>query len=136
MGNFIAFVIGVVVYWASENYFLGFITYLVGSFVIGLIFGDDASDVRSESYRDAQRQEQERQWHRQYYAQQPPDSDPLEEAYSTLGIDSSAADDEVRRAYRRQARMSHPDINHAPDATAQFRRINEAYETIKSARGL
>ncbi|MCR5193656.1 MAG: DnaJ domain-containing protein [Bacteroidales bacterium] len=62
--------------------------------------------------------------------------------YSVLGINSSATDDEVKKAYRRMAMKYHPDkVEGLGDevkrnAEAQFREINEAYETIKQARGM
>jgi curved DNA-binding protein CbpA len=38
--------------------------------------------------------------------------------------------DEVRRAYRAQAKIWHPDINPDPAAPEHFRLITEAYETL------
>lgn len=62
--------------------------------------------------------------------------------YKVLGIDSSATDDEVKKAYRRLAMKYHPDKMESmgesmkKQAEAQFREINEAYEVIKKARGI
>ena len=62
--------------------------------------------------------------------------------YKVLGLESTASDDEVRKAYRRLAMKYHPDkVEGMGDevkrnAEAQFREINEAYETIKNARGM
>lgn len=62
--------------------------------------------------------------------------------YKVLGIDSSATDDEVKKAYRRLAMKYHPDKVEGmgeevkKNAEAQFREINEAYEQIKTARGM
>ncbi len=51
--------------------------------------------------------------------------------YKTLGVDRSASDDEIKRAYRRLARKYHPDVN-LGDATAEarFKEINEAHEAL------
>lgn len=63
-------------------------------------------------------------------------------AYTALEITPSATDDEVKKAYRRMAMKYHPDkVANAGEevrqqATEKFRAINEAYETIKSARNL
>jgi curved DNA-binding protein len=51
--------------------------------------------------------------------------------YKTLGVDKSAAEGDIKRAYRRLARQYHPDKN--PDnkaAEEKFKEINEAYEVL------
>lgn len=61
--------------------------------------------------------------------------------YKVLGIEKSATNEEVKKAYRRLAMKYHPDKVEGmgeevkKNAEAQFREINEAYETIKQARG-
>lgn len=63
-------------------------------------------------------------------------------AYTTLEIEPTATDEEVKKAYRRMAMKYHPDkVANAGEqikqqATEKFRTINEAYEHIKSLRGL
>ena len=62
--------------------------------------------------------------------------------YKVLGLTSSATDEEVKKAYRRLAMKYHPDKVEGmgeevkKNAEAQFREINEAYEQIKTARGM
>ncbi|MGH9464273.1 MAG: DnaJ C-terminal domain-containing protein [Thermoanaerobaculia bacterium] len=51
--------------------------------------------------------------------------------YATLGVDKSASQDEVQKAYRKLARKLHPDVNKSPEAEARFKEINEAYEVLK-----
>lgn len=51
--------------------------------------------------------------------------------YSVLGVDRSASDGEVKKAFRRLARELHPDVNrHDPDAEAKFKEAAEAYEIL------
>jgi molecular chaperone DnaJ len=51
--------------------------------------------------------------------------------YVILGVQRSASDDDIKRAYRRLARKYHPDINPGDRAAeAFFRQIVEAYETL------
>ena len=63
-------------------------------------------------------------------------------AYTILGISPSATDDEIKAAYRRMAMKVHPDKVAALDpevqkaAEARFRKIHEAYETIRKQRGI
>ncbi len=63
-------------------------------------------------------------------------------AYKILGIDSSASDEEVKKAYREMAKKNHPDLvsNLGEEvrqaAEKKFQEINAAYEAINKQRGL
>ena len=50
--------------------------------------------------------------------------------YEILGIQSNASVDDIKKAYRKKARLYHPDINPAPDAKDHFISITEAYEFL------
>ena len=66
----------------------------------------------------------------------------MTDPYKVLGISPDATDEEVKKAYRRMAMKYHPDkVANAGEqirqqATEKFRKINEAYEHIKKARGM
>lgn len=51
--------------------------------------------------------------------------------YEILGVARSASQDEIQRAYRKQARQYHPDVNKAPEADQKFKQVGEAYEVLK-----
>ena len=63
-------------------------------------------------------------------------------AYKILGIESSASDEEVKKAYREMAKKNHPDLVSSlgddvrQAAEKKFQEINAAYEAIKKQRGL
>lgn len=50
--------------------------------------------------------------------------------YEVLGVEKGAAEEQIKKAYRRLAAKYHPDVNHEPDAEAKFKEINEAYEVL------
>lgn len=51
--------------------------------------------------------------------------------YSILGVSQDASQDEIKKAFRRLARESHPDANpDDPTAEARFREVAEAYEVL------
>lgn len=49
--------------------------------------------------------------------------------YELLSVRQDATDEEIRKAYRRLVRNHHPDYSGQADA-AEFRKIQEAYETL------
>lgn len=64
-----------------------------------------------------------------------------EDPYATLGIARGASAADIKAAYRKMAKMYHPDrvahlgADYARLATEKFARITEAYETIRRDRG-
>ncbi len=50
--------------------------------------------------------------------------------YEVLGINRNATQDEIKKAYRRRARETHPDINPDPGAEQLIKEVNEAYEVL------
>ena len=51
--------------------------------------------------------------------------------YETLGIERTASDDEIKKAFRKLARQHHPDLHTSPEqkksAEEKFKELNEAY---------
>ncbi len=74
----------------------------------------------------------------------PPSRDRLRDAYTVLGVEPSASDNEVKKAYRRQMNKHHPDklasqglppemLNLAKEKAQE---IQQAWELVREQRGL
>src|SRR5437867_12316797 len=52
--------------------------------------------------------------------------------YSVLGVQRSASDDDIKKAYRKLAMQYHPDRNNgSKDAEERFKEITEAYDVLR-----
>ena len=52
------------------------------------------------------------------------------DAYAVLGIPETASAAEIKSAFKKTARRTHPDVNHAPNAEAAFKAVAKAYEIL------
>ena len=50
--------------------------------------------------------------------------------YDIIGVSRDATDDEIKKAFRKQARKLHPDVNKSPNAEEEFKELNEAYDVL------
>ncbi len=57
----------------------------------------------------------------------------VKDYYAILGVSSQASLEEIRLAYRRLARVYHPDLSIDPDAEEHFKEVNEAYDILANA---
>jgi molecular chaperone DnaJ len=58
-----------------------------------------------------------------------------QDPYTTLGVDRNASEEEVARAFRRLAKVYHPDLNQGnPEAARKMSEINKAYADIRSGK--
>lgn len=54
----------------------------------------------------------------------------MKDHYATLGLGSSASLADIKKAFRQQASLHHPDRNTDAQAPARFRAVQEAYEVL------
>jgi len=57
------------------------------------------------------------------------------EYYEILGLAANCSLEDIKKAYRKKARMYHPDINHEPEAKDMFIKATEAYDFLISNFG-
>jgi len=50
--------------------------------------------------------------------------------YATLGVERTATQDEIKRAYRKMARKYHPDVSKEKNAENRFKEVAEAHEVL------
>lgn len=54
----------------------------------------------------------------------------MQDHYLALGVSSGASLADIKKAYRHQAALHHPDRSAAPDAATRFRAVQEAYDVL------
>ncbi|MBT8412812.1 MAG: DnaJ domain-containing protein [Boseongicola sp.] len=57
----------------------------------------------------------------------------IKDYYVVLEVSPDATQEEIKRAYRKLARKTHPDLNPGPEAEAAFKAASEAYDVLKDA---
>jgi DnaJ-class molecular chaperone len=58
----------------------------------------------------------------------------MADPYETLGVVRDASQDDIRKAYRKAAKETHPDLNPGkPEAEQRFKEINAAYDIVGDA---
>lgn len=58
----------------------------------------------------------------------------MADPYKTLGVSPDTSQDDIRKAYRKAAKESHPDLNpDNPEAEKRFKDINAAYDIVGDA---
>ncbi len=54
----------------------------------------------------------------------------MKDHYAALGVSSAATLAEIKKAFRQQAALHHPDRNTTESAPARFRLVQEAYDVL------
>lgn len=64
------------------------------------------------------------------YLKEPCFHQMLEKYYNVLGISPGASEMEIKKAYKKKAKLYHPDLNTSPEAPHIFHQIQNAYEIL------
>ena len=54
--------------------------------------------------------------------------------YAILGVNSSASSEDIKKAFLKKCKETHPDANQDSDSSNSFIDVNNAFETLKDAR--
>ena len=140
--QFIFFIIAVGLVYFTESYWAGFGFYMVATFIHAMVRGEETQNYSTNpKYTDPK---QHTNTNRQNYRQSSSSDytytytykDEIALAYDTLGVKSSATNDQIKKAYREQVLRWHPDRNNSDKASAKFLEIQAAYDIIKTQRGI
>ncbi|MCP4044307.1 MAG: DnaJ domain-containing protein [Gammaproteobacteria bacterium] len=55
----------------------------------------------------------------------------MKDYYAVLGVQQSASQRAIQKAFRKLAQGCHPDINPSPEAKERFQELIEAYQALK-----
>ena len=59
----------------------------------------------------------------------------MADLYTTLGVEKTASDDDIKKAYRKLAMQYHPDRNGgSKEAEERFKTVTEAYDVLRDAQ--
>ncbi|GLC35878.1 hypothetical protein PLESTB_000515400 [Pleodorina starrii] len=53
--------------------------------------------------------------------------------YDILGIEATASADDIKSAFRKQAKLVHPDVSKSTDSEEEFKQLKEAYDVLSDA---
>ena len=56
--------------------------------------------------------------------------DASKDYYSDLGLQQDATLNDIKRAYRRLALKTHPDVNKEPDAAEKFKKVRRGVHSV------
>jgi hypothetical protein len=96
-------------------------------------FGRARQRAQEEYERQQRDRNQQRQQQGQRQRRAPTGTTRMtwERACETLGLERNFTTEQLRKHYQKMAKQYHPDLNHAPEATARMQEINAAYEYLK-----
>jgi hypothetical protein len=69
---------------------------------------------------------------REWFSAVPESPSEAPTLFAALGVKKTATVEAIKSAYRRMARLTHPDVNHEPDAAEQFKAIQHAWDVLSN----
>jgi len=78
----------------------------------------------------AEKKAYEKRYEEPYKREKEVKTEPVPYYYRVLGVSKNASLDEIKSAYRRLAKIYHPDRSADPDTEEKFREIQKAYEVL------
>ncbi len=127
------------------RYFLDLLSFGLFPFIlllIGIYIADEKGFIKrvkeylTRTFQKKERDDEaygEKRYEESYKREKEAKTEPVPYYYRVLGVSKTATPDEIKSAYRRLAKLYHPDRGADPDTEKKFKEIQKTYEVLSDS---